>query len=321
MHGQCCCFALLLLRPTPFNYQYFLPIQFKSPLSSPAHPTPPHPPPLQLVTPTVFSDMKKQLKQREDGGWARVEWAMSYTPTLKEVEVVHGRLISLDPKVSFGVESIASFCNATIKRESGVIHDRLISVDPKVRLKTQCAEQHEEVRGLLPNVGFMWISMRTPPQTSPLPLPCPALASNPPSPSPPLAWPALQDDSSGFAQFTIKFPSRQRFAAYDKRGKVVAGGMDKEVAGEWRKQAEGRAPRWDSKSGGQGMGMLCAGPGQAQQQHLGCGIRQRRGCAAHQSAGWLPGTSIMDSAVNFKSKKAQAVPACWPRHLQAYRSA
>lgn len=28
----------------------------------------------QLVTPAVFSDMKRQLKQREDGGWARVQW-------------------------------------------------------------------------------------------------------------------------------------------------------------------------------------------------------------------------------------------------------
>ena len=26
------------------------------------------------VTPAVFSDMKRQLKQREDGGWARVQW-------------------------------------------------------------------------------------------------------------------------------------------------------------------------------------------------------------------------------------------------------
>lgn len=28
----------------------------------------------QVVTPAVFSDMKRQLKQREDGGWARVQW-------------------------------------------------------------------------------------------------------------------------------------------------------------------------------------------------------------------------------------------------------
>ena len=27
-----------------------------------------------LVTPAVWTDMKRQLKQREDGGWARVQW-------------------------------------------------------------------------------------------------------------------------------------------------------------------------------------------------------------------------------------------------------
>jgi large subunit ribosomal protein L45 len=31
----------------------------------------------QLVTPAVFSDMKRQLKQREDGGWARVHWELA----------------------------------------------------------------------------------------------------------------------------------------------------------------------------------------------------------------------------------------------------
>ena len=31
----------------------------------------------QLVTPAVFSDMKRQLKQREDGGWARVHWEIT----------------------------------------------------------------------------------------------------------------------------------------------------------------------------------------------------------------------------------------------------
>ncbi|GAB4816777.1 hypothetical protein N2152v2_003823 [Parachlorella kessleri] len=89
-----------------------------------------------LVTPTVFSDMKRQLKQREDGGWARVEWGMSHVPTIKECQVVQGRVIALDPK----------------------------------------------------------------------------------------------DDSTGFVQLTVKFPSKQRFAAYDRRGRLVAGDLEKEVA-------------------------------------------------------------------------------------------
>lgn len=60
-------------------------------------------------------------------------------------------------------------------------------------------------------------------------------APHPPPPPPPTP----QDDSTGFVQLTVKFPSRQRFAAFDKKGRLVAGGMEKEVAGE----AAGRGRR------------------------------------------------------------------------------
>ena len=39
--------------------------------------------------------------------------------------------------------------------------------------------------------------------------------------APPL--PLRQDDTSGFAQLTVRIPSQQRFAAYDRQGKLVAG--------------------------------------------------------------------------------------------------
>ena len=52
----------------------------------------------QLVTPAIYTDMKRQIKAREDGGWKRLEWALVQAPTLKEIEVVQGRLISIDPK-------------------------------------------------------------------------------------------------------------------------------------------------------------------------------------------------------------------------------
>lgn len=52
----------------------------------------------QLVSPAVFADMKRQLKQREEGGWARVAWQLTQRPSMKEMEVVHGRLIALSPK-------------------------------------------------------------------------------------------------------------------------------------------------------------------------------------------------------------------------------
>lgn len=89
----------------------------------------------QLVTPAVFTDMKRQLKAREDGGWQRVEWELLQAPTLKEMEVVQGRLVSIDPK----------------------------------------------------------------------------------------------NDNVGFAQLTVRFKSRQRFAAYDGRGRLAAGSPEEEV--------------------------------------------------------------------------------------------
>lgn len=91
-----------------------------------------------LVTPSVFSDIKRQLKQREDGGWSRVEWKMTEVPPIKQLKVVHGRLIAISPK----------------------------------------------------------------------------------------------DDSTGFVQLTVRIPSKQQFAAYDRKGRLVAGGIDQEIAVE-----------------------------------------------------------------------------------------
>eukprot|EP00887_Chlorella_sp_A99_P000779 scaffold5.g779.t1 len=139
---------------------------------------------LRVVAPAVFADMKRQLKQREEGGWARVSWAMTQRPTLKQarrfraraqVEVVHGRLIALDPK----------------------------------------------------------------------------------------------DDSTGFAQLTVKMPSRQRFAAYGRGGRLVAGSeaADVPVVDHWvfeiplRKQTNNRwrlAGRLSVPAPGGGAGQAAA---------------------------------------------------------------
>ena len=43
--------------------------------------------------------MKAQLRARASGGWARVEWALARRPGLHELELVHARLLALDPKV------------------------------------------------------------------------------------------------------------------------------------------------------------------------------------------------------------------------------
>lgn len=53
----------------------------------------------QLVTSPVYGLMKKEIRARDDGGWRRVEWDLPQPPTLREIEVVHGRLIYLNPKV------------------------------------------------------------------------------------------------------------------------------------------------------------------------------------------------------------------------------
>jgi large subunit ribosomal protein L45 len=82
-----------------------------------------------LASPAVYSDLKRQIKHREDAGWARVDWALPTPPTLREIEVVQGRMVAADPK----------------------------------------------------------------------------------------------DDATAFAQLTVRFRSAQRFAAYDRRGRLVAG--------------------------------------------------------------------------------------------------
>ncbi len=43
--------------------------------------------------------MKREIKARHDGGWARVDWALPTRPQLRDLEVVHGRMVYLNPKV------------------------------------------------------------------------------------------------------------------------------------------------------------------------------------------------------------------------------
>lgn len=89
----------------------------------------------KLCAPAVFTDMKRQIKARLDGGWDKVHWCLSSAPAINQVEVVHARLIAADPK----------------------------------------------------------------------------------------------DDSTAFAQLTVRIPSGQTFAAYDTKGRQVAGDPEKEI--------------------------------------------------------------------------------------------
>ena len=92
------------------------------------------------ATPPIFSDMKKQVKQREKAGWSRVEWELVEEPELRNLELVQARVVAADQK----------------------------------------------------------------------------------------------DDETAFIQLTVKIPSRQKFTAYDKDGRVVAGGGEAvQVVDHW----------------------------------------------------------------------------------------
>jgi hypothetical protein len=51
-----------------------------------------------LATPAIFSDMKKQIKQREKSGWESIEWDMVKKPDLYDVELVQVRVLAADQK-------------------------------------------------------------------------------------------------------------------------------------------------------------------------------------------------------------------------------
>ena len=53
-----------------------------------------------------------------------------------------------------------------------------------------------------------------------------------PPPTHSFLTPPLQDDSTGFVQLTVRIPSVQRFAAYDRRGRLAAGDPYARVAVE-----------------------------------------------------------------------------------------
>mmetsp|Transcript_2703 Transcript_2703/g.8090 ORF Transcript_2703/g.8090 Transcript_2703/m.8090 type:complete len:265 (-) Transcript_2703:42-836(-) len=62
------------------------------------------------TTPPIFSDMKKQIKQREKAGWWRVEWDLVEEPELRDVELVQARVIAADQK-----DDETAFVQLTVK--------------------------------------------------------------------------------------------------------------------------------------------------------------------------------------------------------------
>lgn len=53
---------------------------------------------MQRLTPVEYSNVKTQLRTRAAGGWARVAWSLARRPQLHELELVHARLMSINPK-------------------------------------------------------------------------------------------------------------------------------------------------------------------------------------------------------------------------------
>ena len=99
--------------------------------------------------------------------------------------------------------------------ELTTVHGRLIMIDPKVAAPP----------AVLPAVITSTACVHTT-----LCLPCPARLLSSPCRRP--ALPIPQDDTTGFAQLTVRVPSTQRFAAYDRRGKLVAGSPE-QVRAQW----------------------------------------------------------------------------------------
>ena len=54
---------------------------------------------LQIVTPGELTNVKRQIKMREDGNWSRVDWSLAETLNSGDIQLIQGRLMALDPKV------------------------------------------------------------------------------------------------------------------------------------------------------------------------------------------------------------------------------
>lgn len=105
------------------------------------------------------------------------------------------------------------------------VHGRLIMIDPKVRppLAPLLLLRREMLRRVTANAEESTCFLRVQSGVLPFRQPVPRWRGHPPfsAPSP------RQDDSTGFAQLTVRIPSKQRFAAFNRAGQLVGGSLDK----------------------------------------------------------------------------------------------
>ena len=53
----------------------------------------------QATTPALFDNMKREIKARQEGGWKSVRWSIVKPPKLRQMNLVHGRIMAQNPKV------------------------------------------------------------------------------------------------------------------------------------------------------------------------------------------------------------------------------
>ena len=56
----------------------------------------------QAATPKHYSNLKRQLAARVEGGWARVAWRLARAPAPADVNLLQARLLMMDPKATAG---------------------------------------------------------------------------------------------------------------------------------------------------------------------------------------------------------------------------
>ncbi|GBG83891.1 hypothetical protein CBR_g37761 [Chara braunii] len=89
----------------------------------------------QLVTEAVFTELKKEIKQREEAGWQRVSWKLASVP---EIRTAQARLVGVDPK-----NTDRAFAQITLlirsKQKFGAYdrHGRLVAGDPDKQIDVE----------------------------------------------------------------------------------------------------------------------------------------------------------------------------------------
>jgi len=55
---------------------------------------------MQATTPALFGDLKREIRARQEGGWKSVRWSMVKRPSLGQLDILHGRIMAQNPKVT-----------------------------------------------------------------------------------------------------------------------------------------------------------------------------------------------------------------------------